>query len=123
MKNTVEAVIASLFLIYILIITKDALTRIIIIPFLLFSITLFIKNISLILKKKKIAKICTIVNKVSFFTYYFGFLIYWDYLAIKQKNYMLVLFSLLPWAFGIFIAFIKYKKFKNCDMIDADKKN
>ena len=43
-KKTIMALIVSIFLGYILITTKDLLTRIVVIPFLMFGITLFIRN-------------------------------------------------------------------------------
>ena len=55
-KKTIMALIVSIFLSYILITTKDLLTRIVVIPFLIFEISLFIKNICLIFKKTKLLK-------------------------------------------------------------------
>ena len=76
-KKTIMAFAVSIFLGYIIIKTKDLLTRIVVIPFLIFGISLFIKNICLIFNKNKIAKIFSKINVISFFIYYFGFLIYW----------------------------------------------
>ena len=56
-KKTIMAFAVSIFLGYIIIKTKDLLTRIVVIPFLIFGISLFIKNICLIFNKNKIAKI------------------------------------------------------------------
>ena len=112
-KKTIMALIVSMFLSYILITTKDLLTRIVVIPFLIFGISLFIKNICLIFKKNKIAKVFSKINVTSFFIYYFGFLIYWDYTAILNKDYILVVFSLLAWAGGIFVAYKKYLRFRD----------
>ena len=52
-KKTIMAFAVSIFLGYIIIKTKDLLTRIVVIPFLIFGISLFIKNV-LILNKKNI---------------------------------------------------------------------
>ncbi len=112
-RKTTISLMVSTFLCYILITTKDLSTRIIIIPFLIFGISFFIKNICLIFKKNKIAKIFSVINLISFFIYYFGFLIYWDYTAILNKDYILVVFSLLAWAGGIFVAYKKYLRFKD----------
>ena len=105
-KKTIMAFAVSIFLGYIIIKTKDLLTRIVVIPFLIFGISLFIKNICLIFNKNKIAKIFSKINVISFFIYYFGFLIYWDYVAITNKDYILVAFSLLAWAGGIFALYL-----------------
>lgn len=112
-KKTIMSLIVSIFLCYILVITKDLLTRIIVIPFLMFGISLLIKNTCLIFKKKKVTKIFSKINVISFFIYYFGFRIYWGYIAITSKDYILVVFSLLAWDGGIFIAHKKYSKFKD----------
>ena len=112
-KKTIAALIVSIFSGYILVTTEDLLTRIVVIPFLIFGISLFIKNICLIFKKNKIAKVFSKINVISFFIYYSGFLIYCDYTAILNKDYILVLFSLLAWAGGIFVAYKKYLRFKN----------
>ncbi len=114
-KKIIMAFIASVFLVYILIITKDLLTRIVVIPFLMFGISLFMKNLCLIFEKHKIAKIFSKINVVSFFIYYFGFLVYWDYVAITNKDSMLLVFSLLAWAGGIFVLCKRYLRLKNID--------
>lgn len=114
-KKTIMSLIVSIFLGYILITTNDLLTRIVVIPFLIFGITLFIRNICLIFKKNKIAKAFSIINVISFFIYYFGFLIYWDYVAIRNKDYMSMVFSLLAWFGGIFVAYRRYTRLRNLD--------
>lgn len=55
-KKTIMALIVSIFLGYILVATNDILAKIIIIPFLMFGISLFIKNTCLIFKKEKTVK-------------------------------------------------------------------
>ena len=65
--------------------------------------------------KNKIAKIFGKINTVSFFIYYFGFLIYWDYLAIASKDYILTIFSLFAWSGGIFIIYRRYLELRNKD--------
>ncbi len=84
---------------------------------MIFGISLFIKNICLIFNKNKIAKIFSKINVISFFIYYFGFLIYWDYVAITNKDYILVAFSLLAWAGGIFALYRRYLRLRNTDKI------
>lgn len=114
-KKTIIALIVSIFLGYILITTNDLLTRIVIIPFLMFGISLFIKNICLMFKKNKIAKTFSKINVTSFFIYYFGFLVYWDYVAVTNKDYMLIIFSLLAWFGGIFVAYRRYLRLRKVD--------
>lgn len=114
-KKTIMALIVSIFLGYILITTNDLLTRIVVIPFLMFGISLLIKNICLMFKKNKIAKTFSKINVISFFIYYFGFLAYWDYVAITNKDYMSIVFSLLAWFGGIFVAYRRYLRLRNVD--------
>ena len=73
---------------------------------------IYIFNIYSNHSKNKIAKIFNKINVVSFFMYYFGFLIYWDYLAITNKDYVLIIFSLLAWIGRIFATYRKYLKLK-----------
>lgn len=112
-KQIIKFLILSFILSYILITTKDLLTRIIIIIFLIFTISLLIKNVCLMLDKNKLVKTFGKINVLVFSMYYFGFLIYWDYVSIMNKDYMSLLFSLLPWGGGGYIIYKKFKKYSN----------
>lgn len=101
LRKTITTLITSTFLTYVLVTTKDLLTRVVVIPFLLFGISVFIRNICLMLKKYKVAKLFTKISVIVFFIYYFGFLVFFDYLAIINKEWTLVLFSLVAWFGGI----------------------
>lgn len=101
LSKTITTLITSIFLTYVLITTKDLLTRVVVIPFLLFDISLFIRNVCLILKKYKIAKLFSKISVIVFFIYYFGFLVFFDYLAIINKEWTLVVFSFVAWFGGI----------------------
>lgn len=111
-KNTITALITSVVLCHVLIKTNDLLTRIIVIPFLIFGISLFMKNICLVFKKDRIARKFSIINAVSLFVYYFGFLVFWDYTAITNKDYKLIAVSLLLWVGGIFVAYKSYLRLR-----------
>lgn len=112
-KQTTTSLLVFGMLLYILFNTKDLITIIVTIPFLVFSLGFFLKNIFLMLEKRNIAKIMEKIYVVAFFVYYFGFLIYWDYIAITSKDYMSVLFSLLAWFGGIFVAYKRHLRYKN----------
>ena len=114
-KKTITAITVSILLSYVLITTKDLLTRIIVVPFLLFAISFFIRNICIMMNQKKVAKKFEMIYVIAFFTYYFGFLIYWDYVSITNKDYMSLLFSLLAWGGGIFVAYRRYLRLRNID--------
>ena len=112
-KQTIKSILVFGILAYTLLNTKDWMTKIVIIPFLVFSLGLFLKNIFLMLKKRNMAKIMEIIYVIAFFIYYFGFLIYWDYIAITNKDYMSLLFSLIAWFGGILVAYKRYLRLKN----------
>ena len=113
MKQIITTLIAAIYLTHILIITKSTSTRMIVIPFLIFASSLLIKNICLMFNKNKIAKIFSKIYTITFFIYYFGFLVYWDYLAITRKEYVLLAFSLLAWTGGIFVVYRRYLELRN----------
>ena len=111
-KQTITAIIVVIILTYFLLASKNLATKIIIIPFLIFSLAFFLKNIFLISGKRNIAKIMEKIYVIAFFLYYFGFLIYWDYVVITNKDYISLLFSLLAWFGGIYVAYKRHLKYK-----------
>lgn len=112
-KQTTTALIVFVLLTYILFNSSDLLTKVVIIPFIIFSIGLFLKNISLILGKVKIAILMEKIYVIAFFIYYFGFLIYWDYISITNKDYVSLVVSFLAWFGGLFVAYKRSLKLKN----------
>lgn len=98
------------FLTYILITTKDWITKIVVIPFLIFSLFFCIEKILLIINKNKLAKKVSKVYVIAFSVYWFGFLICWDYISIVNKDIMSVLFSLPLWFGG---GYIISRRFRN----------
>ena len=108
-KQTITAIITSIFLSYILITTKDLLTRIVVIPFLFFGISFFIKNVCIMFNKKKLAKIFSKINVIVFLVYLFGFITMWCYTSFKNGDYLQILFSIPFWIMGIYI--VKKKLF------------
>ncbi len=68
--------IVLFYLVYILITTNDTFTRILVILFLLFAVSLLMKQVCLVFKKNKMAKVSSKINAIVFFIYYFGFLIF-----------------------------------------------
>jgi len=117
-KQTITSIIVSIFLSYILITTNDLFTKIIVIPFLLFGISFFIKNLCLIFNKKQLAKLFSKINVIAFLVYLFGFMIIWCFVSIKNRDYLQILFSIPLWLMGIYI--IK-KRFFN-QKVNSDKK-
>ena len=98
------------FLTYVLITTNDWITKIVVIPFLIFSLFFCIEKILLIFNKNILAKKISKVYVIAFSVYWFGFLICWDYISIVNKDFMSVLFSLPFWLGG---GYIINKRFMN----------
>jgi len=120
-KQCITSLIAFGFLTYILITTKDMLTRIIVIPFIVFSLSFFIEKILIIFNKKTLAKKFNKICVIAFFVYFFGFIIMWCYTSIKEGAYLQTLFSLPFLVVGIYIG--KRKLFDKKDEIKKGRTN
>lgn len=110
-RKLITASIAAVLLIYF--IGKTPSPKIIFIPFLLCSIASMGKNLGLLLNKKKFALFFDRLFKVSFFLFWFGFLVVACYIMIRDHNYRMLPFTLPFWFAGIFFA--KRKFFKKTD--------
>lgn len=71
-----------------------------------------LKNEGYIVGKNKVLEIMEKIYVIAFFIYYFGFLIYLDYVVIGNKDYMSVVLSLLAWFGGMFVAYKRYTRLK-----------
>lgn len=76
--------------------------RLMLTPFILCALCFMIKNICLMLHKPKFARYFQIGFNISFFSFVFGFLIYWCYRNIKTGQYGMVLFSAPFWIIAIY---------------------
>ena len=99
-KKSITSLIISGILMYFLFKTNDLLSKVVILLFFVFSISFCARNVLLVFRKNKIAEKVSKIYEIAFFTYWFGFLIYWDYLSILNKDFMSVLFSLIMWFAG-----------------------
>ena len=70
-------------------IKNQIISKIIISPFLICSISVLGENLFLILNKEKIANIFKKIFNISFFVYIYGFLAYATYYVIVNKSYSL----------------------------------
>lgn len=77
-------------------------TQLIIAPFLICSLASLGNNICNLFNKGNYQIIFQKIYALSFFSYWFGFLIYFDFFAIKNHAYSLIIFSLLFWIAGIY---------------------
>lgn len=109
-KKLFSSVAITGFLSYILFTTDDKLTRIVVIPFLTFSLAYFLQHVFLVLKKPKLAAVMGKVYVIAFAIYWFGFLVVWDFISIMRKEYLSVLFSLILWVGGGWIIYRRLKR-------------
>ena len=105
MKQLVTSIIVSIFLLEVLFTSKDLTTKVIVIPFLVFSLAFGIKHILLMMKKKKLANKFSKVYVIAFLIYLFVFLIYWDYVSLINSKYVDILFSVPFWIGGAYFAY------------------
>ena len=109
-KKLLSSVVIIGLLTYVLIVTDDRLTHIVVILFLTFALAYFLQYVFLVMKKPKMATAMSKVYVIAFAVYWFGFLVVWDYLSIVNKNYVSLLVSLLPWLGGGWIIYRKLKR-------------
>lgn len=97
--------ISSLFitglLIYFMVNTTSP--KIVFVPFLICGISMAMKTIGQICEKEKMAFFFDRLFKAGFLLYGFGFLIFADYICIKNKQYDMLVYTLLFWAALFFI--------------------
>ena len=105
LKKIITSIAVTGILIAVLFKTNDLITRIIVIPFLIFAIAMGITNVLTLMGKKILAVKISKVYVVAFLIYWFGFLIYWDYASFADGNYKNILFSVPFWLGGIYFAY------------------
>ena len=105
MKKIITSIAAAGILFKVLFNTDDLITRIVVIPFLVFAVALGMKNTLIIMNKKALAIKVSKVYVVAFLIYWFGFLIYWDYASFMDGNYMKILYSVPFWLGGIYFTY------------------
>lgn len=77
--------------------------KIVFVPFLICAVSMALKTVGQIFEKAGMIFFFDKLFKGGFFLYGFGFLIFFDYLALKDKQYGLVIYSLLFWAVLFFV--------------------
>lgn len=109
MYNKIYTAIKTIGLIFILIlllkIVLDAkiTTQIVLAPFLICTLASLGNNICNLFDKYQYKLIFQKIYIFSFFSYWFGFLLYFDFISFKNQEYYLILFSLLFWIVGIYL--------------------
>ena len=110
MKKFTSSIAVIVVLSYVLFKTEDTLTRIVVIPFLTFGLAYLLQCLFLVLRKKKLAAVMRKVYVIAFAVYWFGFLIAWDCISIVNRDYISLLFSLIPWLGGGYIIYRRLKR-------------
>lgn len=95
--------IIFVFLLWLIGKNQNILSRMMILPFLLCSAFLVAKNICFMLDKKKLAMVFSKLFIVGFLLFWFGILIYVNYIFIKNGEYFSLLFTLPFWLVGIYV--------------------
>jgi len=108
-RKLITAVAVLGLLVYFMCRTPSA--RIIFIPFLFCSIASIGKHLSLLFDKKRAALFFDRLFKGGFFLFWFGFLLAAGYIAVRDRHYGMLLYSVPFWLAGIF--FLKRKFPKN----------
>ena len=80
MKQLITSIFVAGMLLKVLFNTNDLMTRVIIIPFLVFAVVLGLKNVLILMKKDILAIKVSKVYVVAFLIYWFGFLIWRGYI-------------------------------------------
>ena len=112
MKKFIMSIAAAGILLKVLFNTDDLMTRIVVIPFLVFAVALGMKNVLIIMNQKALASKVSKVYVVAFLIYWFGFLVYWDYSSFMDGNYMKILYSVPFWLGGIYFTYKRLLKKK-----------
>ena len=110
-RKLIQAAIALVILIYFVVRTTSP--KIIFMPFLICSIASIGKNFGLLFHKKKLALFFDCLFKGVFFLSWFVFLIVVCYIAKRDGNYKMILFTLPFWFCGILIAKRKFRRKKS----------
>lgn len=88
--------------------------KIIIIPFIVCSISFLGQNVALLFNKEKISNVFKYIFRISFFVYVFGFLSYMVYYSIINKCYSILIVVAVFLIFAIyFIKKLFFDKDKN----------
>lgn len=94
------SIMITLILVNIYIKTSNG--KLILLPFIVCSIVLLMKNIFLLINKDKYSKIFNKIYAIGFLMFWFGFLMFWCYTSVISKQYSMLLFSIPFWIAGIY---------------------
>ena len=114
-KRFITYIFAVIVLAKVLLQSSNTMSKLIVIPFLIFAIASCVKDVFMLMNKKSWAEKAKKVYEIAFFVYWFGFLIYWDYQNLMSGNYKAILFSIIFWLGGGFFVYKRFiRKKENC---------
>ncbi|MBQ2938581.1 MAG: hypothetical protein IJE05_06915 [Clostridia bacterium] len=116
-SRLIYSIIASVILTNMYIKTPNG--KLILFPFMICSFALTIKYIFMLFDKDKYARIFNKIYTIGFLLFMFGFLIFWCYKGIVDKQYSMLIFSIPFWIAGIYII---RKRFRNNTEIKESSK-
>lgn len=102
LKELISSIFVTVVLLYFIVNTKTQ--KIIIVPFLICSLSMAAQSVALLLNKEKIAIVFQRLFAMGFSLFYFGFFAIFSYLSIQDKDYILLICSIPFWLVGIWIA-------------------
>lgn len=100
-RKLVSAVFITMFLIFLMMKTLNF--KIIFLPFILCAISEIGKSVFVIIEKNKWVNIFDKLFVIGFLLFWFGFLIFVDYIALNEEQWLLLIFSLIFWIAGIYL--------------------
>lgn len=100
-RKIIKNIFITLMLFYFYIKTSNG--KVILLPFLICSIVMLLKNISLLFNKSKYIDLFNKVFTITFLLFYFSLLIFGCYTSIVNKQYNFLIFSIPFWLVSIFI--------------------
>lgn len=118
-RNLIVSIFFTLTCLWVYNKSTEFFEKIVIIPFLICGIAALIFAIINIVKTFKFSEIFNKLETVFYYLYligfslfWYGFLIFFDYMAYKKGDISLVLFSLIFWIGGTFLIYKKIKERK-----------
>lgn len=101
-----------IIILWLMINSNDKFTKIILIPFLIASLATLGKLCSLYFKNINWTIFFHKLYTIGFLIFWFEFLIVADYIAINNKQYDMIIFSIPFWIVGIYFAYKNFIKKK-----------
>ena len=97
MKQLITSIVVAGILLKVLFQTNDLLTKIVVSLFLIFAVGLGLTNVLAMMNKDE-------VYVIAFLIYWFGFLMIWNYISFKNREYMQIVVSVPMWLAGFYFA-------------------